>query len=756
MRVHALVALLLLLSVPAQAQTPPPPGDEPAAEWPRAIEVGGGSLEIYQPQIETFAGVTLAGRSAVAWTEKAQAPVFGVVWFTTTVSVDRDARIATVERAKVDKVRFPNISREQEKKVASLIEADVPRWNMSLGLDAIQASLAVSQAEKRSAAGLKATPPRILFSEEPAVLLVYAGKPVEQPLQGTELKRITNTPMFVVLDPSTRRYYLAGGKFWYEAAAATGPFAPVSGPSPSVKAYYAARPPPTEPTSGTPEQQAAERAAEEPKSPPHIVVSTEPAELFVFDGPPRYVPVGEDADLLYAENTQRDVLVSVPTSETFVLASGRWFKARSLSGPWSSVRPDQLPAGFSKLPPDSPVGQVRTFVSGTEEAQDALADSQIPQTTAVKREQKFEVTYDGEPKFKAIEGTPLAFAVNTPFSVIRDAGKYWACDQAVWYVAPTPRGPWAVSDQRPPDIDQVPPSAPVYNTKYVYVYQSTPEVVYTGYLPGYTGMYPYYGTVVYGTGYNYPPYIGPSVYYARPATYGFGVVYNPWVGFGFGIGYGSPFFYAGAHFGGYPYCGPGWYGPPGYRPFPPPYPGGWYRPPPGYRPPYPGYGYRPPPPRPGGGYPPGARPAGHGGWNNNIYARPANQPRNADRTQAIATRPAPRPVKGPNNVYGDMKGNVYRQKDGAWERNTAQGWKSQGEKPQARPSAPPQKQQARPPTQPAPPRQQASQPASRPSHGNAPAGLSRDAAARQRSAPPSSREGGGGQQHGGGGASRGR
>jgi hypothetical protein len=745
MRYHALATLLVLGSVPVQGQTPPPPppADAAIADWPRAIEIGAGSLEIFQPQIEKFEGVTLAGRSAVSWTDKDKAPVFGVLWFTTTVSVDRDTRTATIETTRVHKVRFPNITKEQEQKIASVLEAEVPKWHLTLGLESIRASLAVFQAEKKSSAGLKSTPPRMLFSNDPAVLLLYAGMPVEQPISGTELKRVVNTPMFVVLDPSTRRYYLSGGKFWYESAAATGPFAPVPGPSPAVKKFYDAKPLPVERPHGD--------GAEDPKNPPRILVSTDPAELYVFDGPPRYLPVGDDADLLYAENTQRDVLVYVPTSETFVLASGRWFKAKSNTGPWTAVRPDQLPSGFSNLPPDSPVGPVRTFVSGTEEAQDALADSQIPQTAAVKRDQKFEVTYDGEPRFKAIEGTPLAFAVNTPFSVIRDAGKYWACDQAVWYVAPGPRGPWGVSDARPPDIDQVPPSAPVYNTKYVYVYQSTPEVVYTGYLPGYTGMYPYYGTVVYGTGFHYPPYIGPTVYYARPVTYGFGVVYSPWVGFGFGGGFGSPFFYAGVHFGGYPYCGPGWYGPPGYRPFPPPYPGGWYRPPPGYRPPYPGFGFRPPPPRPGGGHPPGARPPASGGWNNSIYARPVNQARNADRAQAISSRPAPRPVNRPNNVYADKKGNVYRQNDGAWERNTPQGWQPQSTSPSTRPAQaggrpspqPGSVPQTRPATRPTAP--------SKPSHANAPAGLSRDAAARQRSAPGSSRGDGAGKQHGGGG-----
>jgi hypothetical protein len=779
MRKSALAALLVVAALQASAQAPPPPSSDAAPEegfsgdWPRALQIGAGTLEMFQPQVERFEGVTMAGRSAVSWTEKEKAPVFGVIWFTTTASIDRDARTATVKTIRVDKVRFPNITKDEERQLASILEAEIPRWELTVGLDAIQASLAVFQAERRSSEGLRSTPPRMLFSNEPAVLLLYAGKPVEQPIQGTTLRRAVNTPMFVVQDPATRRWYLSGGKFWYEAQAPTGPFAAVASPSPAVKQFFDAHPPPSEGSVADPARQQAEKAYEEPKAPPAVLVATEPSELFVFDGPPRYVPVGSDGDLLYAENTQRDVLVHVPTSETFVLASGRWFKARSLSGPWTFVRPDQLPSGFARLPPDSPVGQVRTFVAGTDEATDALADSQIPQTAAVKRDQQFQVTYDGEPRFKAIEGTPLAFAVNTPTSVIRDAGRYWACEQAVWYVAPTPTGPWTVSDRRPPDIDQVPPSAPVYNTKYVHVYDSTPETVYVGYLPGYMGMYPYYGTVVYGTGYFYPPYIGPGVYYPRPMTYGFNVFYNPWVGFGFGYGYGSPFYYSGMRFG--PYYGPGWWGPPGYRPYPPPYPGGWYRPPPGYRPPYPGYGYRPPPPGgyrpPPGGYPPGGGgrpppprpPASDGGWSSNIYARPENRARNADRTQAVSNRPAPRPTNRPNNVYADRKGNVYRQNEGgSWDRNTPQGWKqqpaprpSQGQPPATRPSGQ-QQQQVRPSTRPSAPPQQAARPATRPSYPSAPAGLGRDAAARQRSASPPSRSGGapsrsGGGGHGGGG-----
>ncbi len=54
---------------------------------------------------------------------------------------------------------------------------------------------------------------------------------------------------------------------------------------------------------------------------------------------------------------------------------------------------------------------------------------------------------------------------------------------------------------------------------YVYVYDSTPEVVYVGYYPGYTGSYLYNGCVVYGTGWYYRPWHG-RYYYPRYRTWG--------------------------------------------------------------------------------------------------------------------------------------------------------------------------------------------------------------------------------------------
>jgi hypothetical protein len=778
------IALAVLAAGAAFAQSSPQPAPVVTNSWPRAIAVENGSVEIFQPQIESFQGDQLAARAAVAWTPQGKPPAFGVVWVDARVSIDKVAGDVGLEDVKVKRVRFGNLSKEQEQQGRALLEREIPTWDLHLPILELQASIAVNEQEIQASEALDFTPPRMVFSQEPAVLLVFDGAPIERPVDGTELRRAVNTPMLVLFDPATRRHYLSGGKFWYEAPAATGPYSPVAAPSPAVRAFFDRNPPPPIELEGNAEEQAAEKALLEPPTPPRIVVATAPTELFVFDGAPQYRPVGDDAYLLYVANTQGHVLVDVLTGETYVLASGRWFKAPSLDGPWVNVPPDELPGPFRDIPADSDIGDVRTFVPGTEEAADAVADSFIPQTAEVRRDQQFQPAYDGAPQFQRIEGTELSYAVNTPDAVVLDAGRYWACDQGVWYTASTAEGPFAVADERPPHIDQVPPTVHIYHTRYVFVYRSTPQVVFVGYTPGFIGVYRHRGVVVFGTGFVYRPWIGPTVFFARPTTFGVRVVYNPWTGFGFVVSPATPFITVGIHF--HPAWGPrprppGWWGPVVYRPvfIVPPSRHGWHRPPPGFRPPPPGVrppppGARPPPvarppappPRPQApdnrvpsagvrpGVPQGQRPG------SNIYNQAQNRPRNAERPVAQAPRPTPQPVDRPNNVFGDRSGNVYRQTDrGNWERNTRQGWEPQRPAPQpgnaARPSPAPGTGQRTPPqgpnqgqaTRPAPgqatgqPNRQPNRQAQPPGQNRggaapaAPAGLGRDAAARQRSAP---------------------
>ena len=75
----------------------------------------------------------------------------------------------------------------------------------------------------------------------------------------------------------------------------------------------------------------------------------------------------------------------------------------------------------------------------------------------------------------------------------------------------------------PPVIYSIPPSSPLHYVTYVQVYDVTPQYVVVGYTPGYFGtVVGAGGVVVYGTGYVYAPYIGATVWYPPPVTYGYG------------------------------------------------------------------------------------------------------------------------------------------------------------------------------------------------------------------------------------------
>ena len=128
---------------------------------------------------------------------------------------------------------------------------------------------------------------------------------------------------------------------------------------------------------------------------------------------------------------------------TDLLLSGRWFRSKSEAGPWTFVRADELPPSFQDIPPASDIGGLRTSVAGTEEADDAIRDAAIPQTSAIKRsEASLTVEYDGAPKFESIEGTAVSYAVNTGAQVLLIGGRYYAADNGVWFTSAAATGPW--------------------------------------------------------------------------------------------------------------------------------------------------------------------------------------------------------------------------------------------------------------------------------------------------------------------------
>jgi hypothetical protein len=667
-----------------------------AVDWPQEIEAPEGTIVVYQPQPEHLEGNLLTGRAAVAIEIKdAAEPIFGAMWFTARIDTDREAGTAIVRDVTVTDVRWPDSKDAGEQRFTQIVESSVPEAGFEISLEQLTASLATAERERSSLEDLKNDPPAIVFSDELAVLLLYDGEPRFSPVEDSPYERVLNTPFLVVRNTRSKMCYLSSGTLWYEAKDPLGPWA-------------ATKTPPADLVKMLPPPETDEPA---PKVPPAIVVAIEPTELVASDGAPRWTSLS-GGQILYVENTETAWLRELSTGNMYVLLSGRWYRAKTEDGPWTFVPADELPASFKEIPPASDIGGLRVSVAGTEEADEAMLDAQIPQTAAIKRsEAKLEVEYDGAPEFEKIPGTEVAYAVNTGAQVLEVGGRYYAVDNGVWFTSAKATGPWVVADEIPQqEISEIPPSSPVYNTTYVQVYESTPQVVYVGYRPGYMWSYPCYGVPVYGTGWYYPPYWG-SYYYPRPPTWGMHVGYNPWTGWNFGVSWSNGFLSFGMSWGG------GWGGS-YYRPWGC-CGGGWY-----------GGGYRGPVIINTGDINIGNTiNAGNrvnvgnriGNTNidrsrtTNIYNRPENRARVADRATVQRDVKQARVSRDrANNVYADRSGAVARRDGDSWQVRDQGQWKPADSRPATRPSTqPPTRPSVAPSTRPSTP--PSMQPSTRPS-----------------------------------------
>jgi hypothetical protein len=678
-----LLILGMVLVTPGPAQQQQEADPEGGRSWPVEVVLEGTRVVIYQPQPEVFEGNLLEGRFALS-AEPADGsgdPLFGTAWFEGRVDTDRDERTATVRDIEIIRVHFPDITPERATEAAETLTGWLAGQEVAISLDQLITSIELAERRNLAVEGLNMDPPEILYRDSPAVLVLIDGDPILERISDDGLMAVVNTAFAILFDPTQSSYYLfAGEDLWYRSQAVQGPWEFTE----SVPSRIENLIPP-------PDEEAREQLAMAPESltdegvtPPEIVVATVPTELIATVGPTQFTPIS-DTELMFVGNTDSDLLFHTPSQDFYVLLSGRWFRSKELMGPWSWVASEELPETFRAIPPESQMGSIRSHVAGTEEAEEAVLDAQVPQTTAVRRDDhSLEVEYDGDPQWEAIPETSLEYAVNTGTPVIASDQRYYAVADGVWYVANRPEGPWSVATVVPEEIYRIPPSSPVYHVTYVEIYESTPEYVYVGYTPGYTGTYVHHTTVVYGTGWYYPPWWG-SYYYPRYSTWGWHMRWNPWTGWTMGFTWTSGRFTFGVGYSPWrPWCCyGGWWGP---RPVPRPY----------YASRRAAYN---------AGYRSGFR-AGYRAGQANLYNSPrvANRkatPQQLDRARPAAspTRPQARPSTRPNTVLADRDGNVHRRTDQGFERRNPGG--SWSPSPQTRPTQP----QARPgqtvrPTQP--------------------------------------------------------
>jgi hypothetical protein len=663
----------------AAAADPAPVAAAPAAPedsgWPRTYEKDGNQALLYQPQIDNWDFANISFRMAIAITAKGdEAPSFGVISVKAATTVDNDSRTVLITDMDTT-VRFPNADPKQSDDLEKMARELLPRKQfLVVSLDRMLACMDNGPVQV-SEVKLNLDPPPIYYSTSPAVMVIFMGQPQFEPIAGTRLMFATNTNWDVLLDQDSSRYYLLNGDSWLSTPD------PVKGPWTAVSTLPASFN--KLPADDNWNEVRAQIPARRAKVVTKIIVSTTPAELIVTDGGPLYSPIA-GTRLLYVSNPEMPLFRNSADNNFYYLVAGRWFRAKSLDGPWSAASAD-LPDEFAKIPDDSPMSYVLSSVPNTPDAKDAILLASVPTLANVDvNTATVDVSYDGPPSLVPIEGTPMQYVVNTPYSVIYASNRYYCCYQGVWFVSSVSAGPWVVCSAVPTVIYTIPPACPLYNVTYVRVYSATPTVVVVGYTGGYSGAYvAATGALMFGAGIL----IGAAIvnnnrhsyhYHSAYFSYGCGASYR-WSSGGF---YPRPTLYG-------PYGGAGRIA--AYNPRT----GGYVRASYSYGPG--GSAYR------GAAYNPNtnvfrARSGGSNGyqsWDRGVVANgkgdwarggSVSNPRGSAGWVQTSSGAAAIGKSGPNgsagivktaggDVYAGRDGNVYRRDGGQWQSNQGSQWK---------------------------------------------------------------------------------
>jgi len=534
------VAPLLAAPAPPQAATPAPaPAPTPAAAaatvdggWPRAYSTpSGGKILLYQPQVASWDNQRrMVAYSAVGYEAKgATKPALGSLKIESDTKVAVSDRLVNFKPLQVTESNFPTLKKEETREVVAEIVAAIPDEERVIALDRVLASVDKSQILPKNAEGVKADPPKIFFSQTPAVVVNLDGEVIWSPIRENDLKFAVNTNWDLFQHEPTKTLYLRYEKSWLQAKDVAGPWTP-AGKLPESFSKLPADDNWKDVKAALPGQKLG--ADKTPK----LFVSTTPAELILLTGPPLYKPVA-GTKLAWVSNTESDVFRMGGTGPVYYLVAGRWFSSPGFDGPWTFATPS-LPADFQKIPLEHPRSRVLAAVPGTQQAAEAVLLAQVPQTARVNRKELKapEVAYQGEPKFEPIEKTTVQQAVNTDKQIIKVGDLYYMCFQGVWFMSKSPTGPWEVTSKVPKEIYEIPASSSAHNVTYVTVVEddSDDEWVEFATVAAYTGIMVAWGCAVWGSGWYYPPYWGFGggypYYYPRYPTYGYGAWYNPWTG----------------------------------------------------------------------------------------------------------------------------------------------------------------------------------------------------------------------------------
>ena len=206
--------------------------------------------------------------------------------------------------------------------------------------------------------------PVVYYSDKPAEIVVFNGKPEWVPIPGTQLSYPANTDSTVIKDTATGTFYfLASGRWFSSNTPVLGSWVFATNNLPPDFA----RIPPDSPAGkvlafvpGTPEAEDAVLLAQVPTTATVNAAAAAKEVQVSYAGQPQFEPI-QGTSMSYAVNTPNRVIQV--GSQYYLCYQGLWFYGGTPDGPW--VVAQTVPQVIYTIPPSSPIYNV-TYVTQVE------------------------------------------------------------------------------------------------------------------------------------------------------------------------------------------------------------------------------------------------------------------------------------------------------------------------------------------------------------------------------------------------------
>ena len=386
----------------------PPVGTNADTGWPRTVALKSGSVVWSSRRLKAGRSKQILAWSAVSYQPTgAKEPALGTIKIEGR-HVALDDRVVTMD-LKITEHNFKTLSPDQVKTLVADVQA-LPQNERVIDLDRLLAYVNSSPLTVKNVEGIKADPPKVLWALAPAMLINLDGEPIWSPIKEVDLRYAVNTNWDLFEHTPTKTLYVRYNESWLQATAVTGPWK-AAGKLPDSFSKL-----PADENWKDEGRSAREEAFRQGHA--ESFVATEPAELIVLDEKISYLKVQGASMPLWVNNTDADLFrMGLDGDSTSRPGAGSRRRASTVRGPCHAV----AARGLQENPVEHPRSRVLASVPGSAQATEAALLASIPRTARVSRKELKapEVIYQGDPMFKAIEGSKgVEQAVNTDKDIV--------------------------------------------------------------------------------------------------------------------------------------------------------------------------------------------------------------------------------------------------------------------------------------------------------------------------------------------------